>query len=184
MAMAIKMLSIVVLVCIGFTKTNGCLFTEGKILIFHSKHSQVSHLVENIRQNQAEDCPLAWAPHNCEILVGEFVRKSLQSASSVNDLEHLSIQNRFLVIDACEAERIDQYQAKVIIHKPYATYEITVSPKTDTAFLVFLIGSRLQLTAHSNGKAGYAVQAFLSISTSQHCKAAFHLTFRRPTELI
>ncbi len=184
MAIAIKMLNLIVLVCICFAKTNGCLFTEGKILMFHAKHSQVSHLVESIGKNQAEDCPLAWAPHNCEILVGEFVRKSLQSASTVNGLENLSIGNRFLVIDACEEERIDKYRAKVIIHKPYATYEIMVSPTTVTEFLVFVIGSCLQLTAYSNSKAGYAVQAFLSISTSQHCKAAFHLTFRRPTELI
>ncbi len=62
------------------------------------------------------------------------MRKSLHSASRVNDLENLSIQNRFLAIVACEAERIDKYRAKVIIHKPFATYEIMVSLTTDTAF--------------------------------------------------
>ncbi len=157
------MLALIVLACVGFAKTNGCLFTEGKILIFHSKHSQVSHMIENIRQNQIEDCPLAWAPHNCEMLVGELVRKSLRRPSTVNGLENLSIGNRFLVIDACEPERIDKYRAKVLIHKPYATYEIMVSPTTATEFLVFVIGSCLQLTAYSNSKAGYAVQAFFQI---------------------
>ncbi len=157
MAIAIKMLSLVVLVCICFAKTNGCLFTEGKILMFHAKHPQVSHMIENIRQNQIEDCPLAWAPHNCEMLVGEFVRKSLRSSSTVNGLENLSIGNRFLVIDTCEEERVDKYRAKVVIHKPYANYRARV--RTTTVQLV----SCLQFTVLSYAKAGYASHAFLHI---------------------
>ncbi len=136
MAEAINMLSFIVLTCIGFAKANGCLFTEsstpqGNHFLFTTLIMYLVYFTEKILTKAIiEDCPLTWTPHNCEILVGEFVRKSLQSASSVNDLENISIRNGYLVIDACEAEGINKYRSKVVIHEPHATYSIRVSSIT------------------------------------------------------
>ncbi len=136
MAEAIKMLSLVALACIGFAKTNGCLFTEsstpqGSHFLFAVLLIYLVYFTGKILANSIiEDCPLTWVPHNCEILVGEFVRKSLHSPSSTNGLENRSIRNGYLVIDACEAEGVDKYRSKVVIHEPHATYSIRVSSIT------------------------------------------------------
>ncbi len=136
MAVAINMLSLIVLVCVGFAKTNGCLFTEsntpqGNHFLFTTLIMYLVYFTEKtLTKAIIEDCPLAWTPHNCEILVGEFVRKSLRSPSSTNGLENISIRNGYMVIDACEAEGIDKYRSKVVIHEPHVTYSITVSSIT------------------------------------------------------
>ncbi len=131
-----KMLSLIVLTCIGFAKANGCLFTEsdttqGNHFLFAELLINLVYFTEKILTRAIiEDCPLTWVSHNCEILIGEFVRKSLRSPSSANGPENISIRNGYLVIDACKAEGIDKYQSKVVIHEPHATYSIRVSSIT------------------------------------------------------
>ncbi len=143
MAVAINMLSLIVLACIGFAKANGCLFTESNTsqsnhFLFTTLIMYPVYFTEKILTKAViEDCPLAWVPHNCEILVGEFVRKSLHSPSSTNGLEIISIRNGYMVIDACEAEGINKYRSKVVIHEPHTRYSIRVSSPTVHCFVAY-----------------------------------------------
>ncbi len=87
-------------------------------------------LVEKTKEKPIQVCSPAREQHDYGFFVGEFVRKSLRSASNVNGLEKLSIRYQVIVIDACQTEAANMHRCRVRIHKPYVRYRTKVSLKT------------------------------------------------------